>query len=122
MKRVMVRSDMNINEFEKRLSDETKAWIESDVAAKVMYDRIIDATNQAKGFYDAAERNEVTRWVPENGKGDCCICPLAEADAEAALVLRLALSGYALMIGKRDVSHNIDRAGQIACLINELAA
>jgi len=121
MKRHMARNDMNLNEFEVRLSDETRQWIDNDPAAKVMYDTIIDSTRKATDWYNMAVNNpEITKWVPQQGGGDCYLVYPAEMLSQEALSAKFMLLRYAESIGRRQEADNIERAAECAYMIAEL--
>ena len=120
MKRTMARNEFDCKEFERRLSKDTKEWINSDVAAKLMYNELIWHAKHATAWYDAAEEDPtITRWVPQGGGGDCFISLPGHNDAEARRTLRFLLPAYARKLNLHNIADDINYAAEYAYAVTE---
>ena len=121
MKRTLARHEFDYNEFERRLSKDTKEWIDNDVAAKLMYDELVWYAGQATAWYDTAEKDPtITRWVPQNGGGDCFVSLPGYSVSESTRTLRFLLPAYARKLNLHDIADNINYAAECAYAVNEM--
>lgn len=85
------------------LSDKTQHFIDSDKYASELFGMMRDCAWRAIDWYELAEKDrEVTRWVPQDGGGDCYLIYPADEAANEYHGIYDALMLYAKTTGHED--------------------
>lgn len=91
-----------------KLSEKTKQFINADEYAFHLFMMMQDTAETAMEWYDRAENDKgITRWVPQDGGGDCFLIYPADDAAHQYHGMYDALMLYAKMTGHDDVWYEL---------------
>ena len=105
------------------LSENTMDFIEHDEYAGRLFKRMRDTAWLAIDWYEYAEKDsEVARWIPDDGEGDCFLVLPGDMAANEFQGMYDALTLYAEVKGRTDVSDELDGVGVFFTCIDRTEA